>query len=81
MLRGADFGKLLFVDVFGEMCVFVSRRMKIATGLQKNGDAQNKLLIFYEKETHSETKLWKSSRILRVSVCMSTCVNYPLKNA
>ena len=28
---------------------------------------QNELLVFLGKETHSETKSWKSSRILRVS--------------
>ena len=51
---------LIFV---GKMCVFVSRSMKIATFLRKNGDFQNGLLIFFWKKTHSETKSWKSSRI------------------
>ena len=42
------------------MCVFVSRPMKIATFLGKTITPQNGLLIFLGKETHSETKSWKS---------------------
>ena len=45
------------------MCVFVSRPMKIVTFLRKNVTPQNGLLIFLWKETQSETKSWKSSKI------------------
>ena len=53
------------------MCVFVSRPMKIALFFGKNGDPQNGLLISLGKETHSETKSWKSSRILRLNPSFS----------
>ena len=44
---------------------FVSRPMKIVTFLRKNDyHPKNGLLIFLLKETHSETKSWKSSTIL-----------------
>ena len=55
----SDFFSFIFV---GKMCVFVSRPMKIVTFLRKNDYPQNGLLIFFGKETHSETKSWKSSR-------------------
>ena len=55
---------LVFSTIFvGKMCVFVSRPMKIVTFLRKKVTPQNGLLIFLCKETHSETKSWKSSRI------------------
>ena len=45
------------------MCVFVSRPMKIDAFLRKKrSHTQNGLLIFFGKETHSETKSSKSSR-------------------
>ena len=47
----------------GKICVFVSRPMKIVT-FGKYMTPQNGLLIFIWKETHSETKSWKSSSIL-----------------
>ena len=53
------------------MC-FVSRPMKIITFLRKNGDIPNELLIFCWKETHSETKSWKSSKILTNTVTTTT---------
>ena len=53
----------VFVDFVGKMCVFVSRPMEIVTFLRKTLTPQNGLLIFLGKETHSETKSWKSSRI------------------
>ena len=54
------------------MCIFVSRPMKIVTFLRKNDYSQNGLLIFLGKETHSETKSWKSSRILTNKVTTTT---------
>ena len=60
----SDFFSLIFV---GKMCVFVSRRMKMSLFFGKTIASQNGLLIFFGKETHSETKSWKSSRILRVN--------------
>ena len=47
------------------MCVFVSRPMEIVTFFGKTVTPQNGLLIFLGKETHSETKSWKSSKIFR----------------
>ena len=44
------------------MC-FVSRPMKIDTFLQENGDLPKRVVDFPRKETHSETKSLKSSRI------------------
>ena len=42
--------------------------MKNATFLRKNGDPPKRVVDFLrERETHSETQSWKSSRILRVS--------------
>ena len=52
---------LIFV---GKMCVFVSRPMKNVTFLRKNADPPKRVIHFPGKETHSETKSWKSSRIL-----------------
>ena len=46
------------------MCVFVSRPKKNATFLRKTLTPPKRLLIFLGKETHSETKSWKSSMIL-----------------
>ena len=57
----SDFFSLIFV---GKMCVYVSRPMNIVTFLRKTITTQNGLLIFLWKETHSETKSLKSSRIL-----------------
>ena len=48
----SEFFSLIFVS---NMCVFVSRPMKLVTFLLKNGETQNGLLIFFGKETHSET--------------------------
>ena len=60
----AIFFSLIFV---GKMCVFVSRPMNIATFLRKNGETQKRVVDFpRERYTHSETKSWKPSRILRV---------------
>ena len=65
----SDFFSLIFVC---KMCVFVSRPMKIVTFLLKKITPQNGLLIFIGKETHSETKSWKSSRILTKKVTTTT---------
>ena len=65
----SDFFSLIFVN---KMCVVVSRPMKIVTFLRKNDYSQNGLLIFLGKETHSETKSWKSSRILMKKVTTTT---------
>ena len=46
--------------------------MKIVTFLRKTITSQNGLLIFLWKETHSETKSWKSSRILTKKVTTTT---------
>ena len=63
----------IFSSIFvGQMCMFVSRPMKIVTFLRKNDYTQNGLLIFFGKETHSETKSWKSSRILIKKVAITT---------
>ena len=56
----------------GKMCIFVSRPMKSVTFLRKTVTTQNGLLIFLWKETHSETKSWKSSRILTKKVTTTT---------
>ena len=40
------------------MCVFVARPMTIVAFLLKTVTSQNGLLIFFWKETHSETKSW-----------------------
>ena len=64
IVRGADSSKKPHI-FDGKMCVFVSRPMKIVTFLRKKRlHPQNGLFIFLGKETHSETKSWKSSRIL-----------------
>ena len=63
----------IFPFIFvGKMCVFVSRPMKIVTFLRKNDYPQNGLLIFLGKETHSEKKSWKSSKILTKKVTTTT---------
>ena len=63
IVRGADFSELFSLSFVGKLSVFVSHPTKIVTFLRKNGERpQNGLLIFLGKETHSETKSWKSSR-------------------
>ena len=64
LLEGLTFA-IFFVRRFSfrKKCVFVSRPMKIVTFLQKTVRPQNWLLIFFWKETHSETQSWKPSRI------------------
>ena len=54
------------------MRVFVSRPTKIDTFFGKTITPQNGMLIFLAKETHSETKSWKSSRILTNKVTTTT---------
>ena len=72
IIRGADLSDFVSLIVVGKMCVFVSRPMKIVTFLWKNAHTQNGLLIFFGKETHSQTKSWKSSRILTKTVSTTT---------
>ena len=64
-----DFFSSIFV---GKMCIFVSRPMKIDTFFGKTITTQNGLLNFLWKETHSETKSWKSSRTLTKKVTTTT---------
>ena len=63
IVRWADLGDFFSLIFVCKMCDFVSRPMKIDTFLRKNDYTQNGLLIFLGKETHSETKSWKSSMI------------------
>ena len=49
----------------GEMCVCVSRPMKLVTFHRKTVTSTNWLLIFFWKETHSENIPWKSSGFRR----------------
>ena len=63
IVRSADICEFFSLIFVGKMCVFVPRPMKIDTFLRKNVTPQNGLFIFLKKETHSETKSWKSSRI------------------
>ena len=65
----SDFFSLIFV---GKVCVFVSRPMKIVTFLRKNDYLPKRVVDFLGKETHSETKSWKSSRILKKKVTTTT---------
>ena len=53
--------------------MFVSRPMKIVTFLRKNDYHPKRVVDFpLERETHSETKSWKSSRILTKKVTTTT---------
>ena len=61
--READLSDLCSLIFVVKMCVFVSRPMKLVTFLWKKVRPQNGLLIVLGKETHSETKSWKSSTI------------------
>ena len=64
IVRSADLSDFSLIFV-GEMCVFVSRPMKTCHfSSEKTITTQNWLLIFLCEKTHSETKSWKSSRIL-----------------
>ena len=68
IVREADLSDFFPLILVGQKFVFVLRPMNIVTFLRKN-DYSQRLLIFLWKETHSETKSWKSSRILRVNPC------------
>ena len=64
-VRSADLCEFFFSLIFVcKMCVVVARPMNIVTLPRNNGYHPNWLLIFLWKWTHSETKSWKSSRIL-----------------
>ena len=56
----SDFFPSIFV---GKRCVLFHVQWKLSLFLGKTITLQNGLLIFLWKETHSETKSWKSSRI------------------
>ena len=65
---------IIFVDFLREN---VGCCMDIVTlPPKKNVTTQNGLLIFLWKETHSETKAWKKSRLLRVNPKIFICLSF-----
>ena len=81
IVRFADLSDFFFSLIFvGKMRVFVSRPMKIVTFLRKTLTTKNGLFIFLGKETHSETKSWKSSKILTKKITTTTTTTVNLGN-
>ena len=66
---GADLSEFFSSMFVGKMCIFVSRPKKIVTFLR---DPAKRVVDFLGKETHSEKKSWKSSRILTKKVTTTT---------
>ena len=66
--------KLLLDRLTSAICFFVDFRLKNVWSLffGKTVRPQNGLLIFLGKQTHSETKSWKSYRILTKKVTTTT---------
>ena len=67
IVRWADLSDFFFVHVRRKNMYFCFTSNENCHFLRKNDYTQNGLLIFLGKETHSETKSWKSSRILSVN--------------
>ena len=74
IFKGADLSECFQLIFVCKMSVFVSRPMKIVTFPLENGDLPKLVVDFPRKETHSETKSWKSLRILTKKV--TTTVNH-----
>ena len=80
VVRGADLSVFFFSLIFVcKMYVFVSRPLKIVTFLKKTVTPKNNFLIFFQKETHSETKSWKSSRISTKKVPLEIVEDFALE--
>ena len=73
IVRWADLSDFFSFIFAGKMCVFVSRPMTIATFLRKNEYPPKRVVDFHrERDTYSETKSWKSSRIFDEKVTTTT---------
>ena len=73
VVRWADLSEFFFRSFSSEKCVFLFHvQRKLSLFFRKTVTPQNGLLIFLGKETHSETKSWKSSRNLTKKVTTTT---------
>ena len=74
--KSADLGDV-FVDFSsGKMCICFTSDENCHCSSEKTVRPQNGLFIFLRKETHSETKSWKSSRILRLNPFFKNFVSF-----
>ena len=70
--KGADLSELCSLIFVGKMCVLFHVQCECPLFFGKTVTSQNGLLIFLTKETHSETKSWKSSRMSAEKVTTTT---------
>ena len=56
IVRGADLSEFFSFIFVGKMCVFVSRPMKIATLLRKNGETAIRVVDFHQERDTCRNK-------------------------